>query len=171
MNNTRFRKLSRDVWNLFACKIPSRRLRRFYARRLLGGFDHGAFIGLGVQLLNPWDVHLQSDVVINSECIIDARGGGIHVGESTDIGLQTNIWTLEHSPNDEKHGTMGAPVIIEDHVWIATRDQRRQIIHGRGPKFSAKNRYQFSPMTPATSSSFIPTFRKPSSMLPKSRLS
>ena len=60
-------------------------------------------------------------LLLIAKCIIDARGGEIHVGESTDIGLQTNIWTLEHSPNDEKHGTMGAPVIIEDHVWIATR--------------------------------------------------
>ncbi len=64
---------------------------------------------------------MASRCVINPECSIDARGGRVMIGNDTDIGMQTNIWTLEHDPHDPQHGTKGGDVIIEDHVWIASR--------------------------------------------------
>lgn len=53
--------------------------------------------------------------------MIDARGGKVTIGEDVDIGAETHIWTLEHDPHDADHSTKGGPVMIEDHVWIATR--------------------------------------------------
>ena len=54
-------------------------------------------------------------------CIIDARGGKVTIGGDVDVGTESHIWTLEHDPNDNDHGTKGGAVTIEDHVWIASR--------------------------------------------------
>ena len=88
---------------------------------MLAEFEKTAFVGLGVQFLDPWNVSIASRSIINPGCSIDARGGTVSIGNDTDIGMQTHIWTLEHDPNDNNHGTKGGDVIIEDHVWIASR--------------------------------------------------
>lgn len=76
---------------------------------------------MNVKFFDPWSIVLSDRSVLNTGCIIDARGGVVSIGHDTDIGAQTHIWTLEHDPNDPDHGTRGGPVDIEDHVWIATR--------------------------------------------------
>ena len=35
--------------------------------------------------------------------------------------MHSHIWTLEHDPDDDRHATKSGAVVIEDHVWIATR--------------------------------------------------
>lgn len=117
----RIRKLMRDAWNVFWGKIPSRRLRRLYLARILAQYDRSSFVGIGVQFFDPWSVEISDHCVINQAVIIDARGGSVQIGANTDIGAHTHIWTLEHDPNDPAHGTKGGAVVIEDHVWIATR--------------------------------------------------
>ena len=117
----RTKRWSRDFWNLWWNRLPSRRLRKFALRRLLGSFGHATFVGLGVKLFDPWSIELGDRTVINADCIIDGRGGAVEIGADTDIGMHTHIWTLEHDPNCPNHGTKGGPVVIGDHVWIATR--------------------------------------------------
>ena len=117
----RLTKWKRDLWNLWWCKIPSRRIRYWLLRRILGSHQNSVYVGLGVRLNNPWDIELSEHCVINANCIIDARGGRVLVGADTDIGEQTHIWSLQHDPNDPQHGTQGGSVTIGDHVWIATR--------------------------------------------------
>jgi acetyltransferase-like isoleucine patch superfamily enzyme len=119
--SNRLRNWRRDLWNVAWCKIPSRRIRRFFLARMLAQFDRSVFVGIGVKFLDPWNVSLESRSVINPECSIDARGGKVTIGQDTDIGAQTHIWTLEHDPNDAEHGARGNGVVIEDHVWVATR--------------------------------------------------
>ena len=117
----RLTKISRDLWNVFWTHLPSRRIRRFLLKRTLDSIDKSNHVGLGVKFFDPGNVRLQSRCVINADCIIDARGGEVIIGEDTDIGTQTHIWTLQHDPDDAEHGTKGAAVMIGDHVWIATR--------------------------------------------------
>jgi maltose O-acetyltransferase len=79
------------------------------------------FVAMHVTIMEPTGVHLGPRVAINAHCILDGRGHPITVGEDSDIGTHSHIWTLEHDCNDPDHGTRSAPVIIEDHVWIASR--------------------------------------------------
>lgn len=109
------------AWNVFVCHVPSRRVRRFWLRRMLGTFDAGAFVALDVTLMQPGNVHLGRRAVVNAHCILDGRECTIRVGDDTDIGTHTHVWTLEHDPNDPAHRTKAAPVTIGDHVWIASR--------------------------------------------------
>lgn len=117
----RWLKLSRDLWNICGSQLPSRRIRRWLLRKILGEYARSAFVGLNVKFYDPWSVEVSERAVINAGCVIDARGGGVTIGHDTDVGAETNIWTLEHDPNDPQHGTRGANVTIGDHVWIATR--------------------------------------------------
>ena len=118
---TRSRRWRRDLWNLYWNRIPSRRIRRWLLKRLLGDLSSTTYVGLNVKFFDPWNVHADQHSAINAECLIDARGGNVSIGSNVDIGTQTHIWTLEHDPNDNNHGTKGGSVTIEDHVWIASR--------------------------------------------------
>jgi maltose O-acetyltransferase len=62
-----------------------------------------------------------SNTVINKNVILDRRGGDLIIGNNVDIAQEVNIWTLEHDVNDDYHREIGANVIIEDYVWIASR--------------------------------------------------
>ena len=112
---------SRDLWNVYWKNIPSRRIRFWFLKRSLASIESSTHVGLGVKFFDPWDVWLDHRCVVNSNCVIDARGGKVSIGKDADIGTETHIWTLEHDPNDVSHSTKGGPVTIEDHVWIATR--------------------------------------------------
>jgi acetyltransferase-like isoleucine patch superfamily enzyme len=108
-------------WHVLVRHLPSRRLRRMWLRRMLGEFGTGAFVALDVTLMKPENARLGARVIVNAHCILDGRDAELRIGDDTDIGTHTHIWTLEHDPNDPAHGTTGASVTIEDHVWIASR--------------------------------------------------
>jgi len=115
------RRLLRIVWGLIGSGIPSRRVRHLLLRRLLGGVDEDAFVAMHVTLMHPSNVFLGARTVVNAHCILDGRGAKVCIEADSDIGAHTHIWTLEHDPNDPAHGTRSAPVLIEDHAWIASR--------------------------------------------------
>jgi len=76
---------------------------------------------MGVEFRKPKNIFIGHNCVINKKVLLDGRGGQIKIGNNVDIGQETNIWTLEHDVNDEYHKSIGADVIIEDYVWIASR--------------------------------------------------
>lgn len=108
-------------WNTVVQHVPSRRLRRIWLRRLLTDGASDAFVGMHVTLMSRGSIHLGKRSAVNAWCILDGRGSTLRIGDDSDIGTHTHIWTLEHDPNDPVHGTRGAPVAIDDHVWIASR--------------------------------------------------
>ena len=57
------------------------------------------------------------NTVINFGCYLDNRRG-IHIGNNVGIAHNTKIYTLGHDLNDPKFSTKGAPVRIEDNVFI-----------------------------------------------------
>jgi len=113
--------LANAAWNLYVSRIPSRHVRRFWLRRILGEFGPGASVLLHVTLMEAKNVFLQPRVVVNPHCLLDGRVHPLRIGEDVDIGPYTHIWTLGHDPGSGEHVDAGAPVTIEDHVWIASR--------------------------------------------------
>ena len=71
--------------------------------------------------MKPENIFLFERVVINPDCHLDGRGGKLVLNEDVDIGPYTHIWTLQHDPQSPSHEVIGGDVIIEDHVWIASR--------------------------------------------------
>lgn len=70
--------------------------------------------------------------------MLDGRKAKLIIGANVDIAQETNIWTLEHEVNDNMHKVNGADVIIDDHVWIASRVTILPGVHiGRGAVIAA----------------------------------
>ena len=74
-----------------------------------------------VEVRNPKNVVIGNNTIINRRVLLDGRGGHLIIGNNVDIAQETNIWTLEHDLNNDNHQSIGADVIIEDYVWIASR--------------------------------------------------
>ena len=105
----------------FFLRIPSRTIRRAVLKKVLASYGKGSSFLRKVELLSPQNIEVGSHSVINSNTLLDGRGGKIVIGNNVDIARDVNIWTLEHDPNDDYHRTKGGDVIIEDFVWIASR--------------------------------------------------
>ena len=76
---------------------------------------------MGLEIRKGKNISIGNNCVINKKVLLDGRGGKLIIGNNVDIAQETNIWTLEHDVNDDNHKDIGADVIIEDYVWIASR--------------------------------------------------
>ncbi|QCX41045.1 acyltransferase [Aureibaculum algae] len=76
---------------------------------------------MGIEFRTPKNISIGNNSVINKKVLLDGRGGKLVIGNNVDIAQETNIWTLEHDVHDDNHKHVGADVIIEDYVWIASR--------------------------------------------------
>ena len=100
--------------------IPIFIIRKLFLLPFIKG-KKNFFIGRNCDILFPFRLHIGKNSVINKHCVIDCRGGHIFIGDNVDIAQETNIWTLEHDVNGNNHDPKKDDVIIEHHVWIATR--------------------------------------------------
>ncbi len=114
-------KLAKDIWNLFISNIPSRRVRQFWLKQCLKSIESKAFFCLHTHIMEPANISIGQRSIINANCLLDGREAHIDISNDVDIGTGTHIWTLEHDPNDPEHATKSGAVVIEDHVWIASR--------------------------------------------------
>ncbi|MFV0419855.1 MAG: acyltransferase [Dysgonomonas sp.] len=62
-----------------------------------------------------------NNCIINPDCLLDGRQGQIIINDNVDIARGTWIFTLEHDPHSDYHKLKRGDVIIEDHVWVASR--------------------------------------------------
>lgn len=120
--------MSRDfikgVYLLFqglVMRIPFGFIRLYFAKSFLKNIGNGCSILRKVSFVNPQNISLGNNVIINKSVLLDGRGACLIIGNNVDIATETNIWTLEHDVNDPKHKESESPVIIEDYVWIASR--------------------------------------------------
>ena len=117
----RLSKRVRDIWNVWISHVPSRHVRQFWLRRMLGSYGPGAFLCMHVHLMEPARIFIAARASVNASCILDGRSYPLRIGEDTTIATHTHIWTLEHDLESDTFETKGGPVTIEDHVWIASR--------------------------------------------------
>ena len=101
--------------------FPSYRIRTSILKILKLKLGKDTYFLRNVKIFIPQNITIGNNCVINSEVLLDGRGGKIIIGNNVDIAREVNIWTLEHDPNDDYHKTKGGDVIIEDYVWIASR--------------------------------------------------
>lgn len=82
--------------------------------------------------LDPSGIIIGEHSVINNHVLLDGRGG-LTISDNVDIAREVNIWTMDHDPNSPNHSSRTSPVVIEDHVWIASRATILPGVHiGRG---------------------------------------
>jgi acetyltransferase-like isoleucine patch superfamily enzyme len=107
-----------NEWLLF---FPSHHFRRWLINKKIKKLGNQTYFLIGVKLRNGKNIAIGNNCVVNSNVLLDGRGGNLKVGDNVDIAQETNIWTLSHIPNDDFHGTKGLDVTINDYVWIGSR--------------------------------------------------
>lgn len=108
------------LFNDVITHIPIHGLRRAFLRLTNKRIHSTTKILLHTRLLHYWNLSTSENVVINQHCLLDCRRYPVHIGNNTDIGPYTRIWTLGHDPESETHEVKGGPVTIGHHVWIAS---------------------------------------------------
>lgn len=109
------------IFNRFLMYFPSCHVRLALFRLRVARLGNGVGLLMGVELRNGRNVVIGDRVVINRGVLLDGRGGELIIGNDVDIAQEVNIWTLEHDVHSDVHADRGGNVLIEDHVWIASR--------------------------------------------------
>lgn len=108
------------IGNHFVSKIPIYTLRKIYYNYFCGiKIGKETSMGMGLFITGK-NIKIGSNVVINRNCTLDGRVG-IKIGNNVSISPQAYIISLEHDVDSVQFKPIGAPVIIEDYVWIAAR--------------------------------------------------
>lgn len=107
--------------------------RLLFLKIIMRSIGKNTFIMRKTNLINPKNITIGNNVIINKSVMLDGRGANLVIGDNVDIAQETNIWTLEHDVNDPNHNVVSGEVVIEDHVWIASRVTILPGVHiGRG---------------------------------------
>lgn len=113
--------LLNHLFNDIISHIPVHFIRIRFIRLFNKRIHRSSKIMMHTRILCFWNLETARNVVINQFCLLDCRKYKIVIGENTDIGPYTHIWTLGHNPDDDQHALYGGPVLIGHHVWIASR--------------------------------------------------
>ena len=108
--------------------VPSFTLRHAWYRLVLGiplGPGSGIYLGCRIWAYGPGQLRagalrIGANCRINRDCCLDARSG-LRIGDNVSVSPEVMILTTGHTYNDPSFPLEGAPVVIEDHVWIGTR--------------------------------------------------
>lgn len=105
-----------ELLNLTYTIIPNP-LRKFYLRSYGIKVGAGSSIHRRCKFFHVGKFSMGVNCVINFGCYLDNRRG-ITIGNNVGIAHNTKIYTLGHNIHSPKFETKGAPVIIENNVFI-----------------------------------------------------
>lgn len=101
--------------------VPSHILRLFFYRTMLGmRIDAQTSVHRGCRFYRPPGVRIGRNTVINRGVVLDGRKG-LCIGDNVSISEGVCIFSLEHDPNSASFESRGAPVTVEDYVFVGAR--------------------------------------------------
>lgn len=101
--------------------IPSHRVRLFLYRHLFGTkIGHNSTIHWQCRFFAPEGVIIGENTVIGNNAFFDGRCG-LTIGNRVMTAAEVAIYTLQHDIDDPMFAHTGAPVVIEDYVYIGPR--------------------------------------------------
>lgn len=102
----------------FIMHMPFAFIRNFCGRLIFKKMAKGAQLSRHIHIICPQRISLGENVFINRNVVLDGRQG-LEIGDNTDVGEFSSIWSLQHNPDENNHKSKGGVTCIEDHVWIA----------------------------------------------------
>jgi acetyltransferase-like isoleucine patch superfamily enzyme len=102
--------------------IPSHRVRMFiYKHIFMVEIEENVTIYWDCEIRAHGKLSIGKGSIIGDHAILDARRGGIRIGENVNISNSVSMWTDQHDYNDcyfrSLPGHRG-PIIINNRVWI-----------------------------------------------------
>ncbi len=108
------------LFNLVVTQLPGHWLRQLWLRLLGSEIGDGSIVFRGVTVLGAGNLRLGERVHVGFRVVLDARGG-ITVADDVNISSDSQLLTAKHDPHSPSFERQVAPVVIESHVWVATR--------------------------------------------------
>ncbi|MBV8956616.1 MAG: acyltransferase [Solirubrobacterales bacterium] len=112
--------LLQALFNLLITHLPGHWLRLLWLRLLGVRIGSGTIIFRGTTVFGARELQLGERVHVGFRVVLDARGG-IRVGEDVNISSDVQLLTARHAVHSPEFEREVAPIVIEDHVWVATR--------------------------------------------------
>lgn len=82
-------------------KIPSHHVRLWLYRHVYcAKIESEAVVYFGTELRGSWNLVIRKGCIVGDNCILDARRGGIELGENVNIGSNVSFYTDSHDYND-----------------------------------------------------------------------
>lgn len=104
--------------------FPSHTIRNFiYKHIYLIHKDENAIIYYGAFIRGGHNLYIGKGSIIGDRCMLDARRGGIFIGENVNIGTSVSLWTGSHDVNDPYFRSMPqtrGPIKIGDRAWLGS---------------------------------------------------
>lgn len=104
--------------------FPSHRIRNFvYKFIFLIHKDPNAIIYYGAFIRGGHNLYIGKGSIIGDRCMLDARRGGIYIGENVNIGTNVSLWTGSHDVNDPYFRSMPqkrGPIKIGNRAWLGS---------------------------------------------------
>lgn len=101
--------------------FPSHHFRNFILRFLFKlKLKRGAVLYSGFTIRKPNKISIGKGTVVGYNCELDGRMG-LTIGKNVNISSNVKFYTLQHDYNSIDFAAVGAPVIIEDYVWVSVR--------------------------------------------------
>lgn len=102
--------------------IPSHHIRNFLYRHIwLIEMESKSIIYWGAEIRGSEQLHIGKGSIIGDKAILDARRGGIYIGENVNFGSEVHLWTGQHDYKDPYFRSMPGhrgPIKIENRVWV-----------------------------------------------------
>lgn len=106
--------------NFFVTYIPCWTIRKIVYLILGLKIGRGSRICMRTRLLEPWNISIGKNTIINEACILDGRGG-LSIGNSCSVSTQSILYTASHTTNSEEFEYYEKETVIGDGVWIGAR--------------------------------------------------
>ena len=100
--------------------VPSHAIRNFFYRRAGVTLPHDSSIHWKARFFAPEGLRIGSHCTIGNDAFFDGREG-ITIGDCVNIAAEVRIYTREHDIDSPTFAECGAPVVIEDYVYIGSR--------------------------------------------------
>lgn len=89
-------------------------MRYFFRLKL----DKSSIIFSGFNIRKSKKISIGKGTVIGYNCELDGRKG-LTIGAFVNVSSDVKFYTLQHDYNCSSFSATGAPVIIEDYVWVS----------------------------------------------------
>ena len=102
-------------------RVPCHAFRRFMYRYVFGvGLGAGSVVHWGTRFFRPSGVTIGSYCNIGNDAFLDGRSG-LTIGNCVATGAEVMIYTQQHDVDSRDFALEGAPVVIEDFVYLGPR--------------------------------------------------
>jgi len=139
-----WRQVGAAFYNSFVTYLPGHALRCAILRIWGASVGSGVAVGRGTTVLGIHALTIGSRTKVGRRCLLDARGR-LELGTDVEISDDVQFITAHHDPQSDTFEALSGPIVVADHVWIASRATVLEgVAIGRGAVVAAESLVRLS---------------------------